>query len=163
VRAGPCKKEFHGYRHLMHDDPNELRMLERLAKRALGEKDPYNPFEPLPTVAEQEAAAAQYVEIKKAQEARRAREQDAGAAAERAKLEAAAEVERLRIEALKVEGQLALEQERLQLAKAEMVLKALVVAAQNPEMTEMLQLAQGLAADVRNSSTTRRLTVKEEP
>lgn len=147
----------------MHDDPNELRMLERLAKRALGEKDPYNPFEPLPTIAEQEAAAAQYVEIKKAQEARRAREQDADAAAERAKLEAAAEKERLRIEALKVEGQLALEQERLQLAKAEMVLKALTVAAQNPEVPEMFQLARSLAIDVRGGSAPLQIAVKEEP
>lgn len=157
------------------DDQNEQRMLEYLARRSRGEKDMYNPFEAPPTPAEQQDAMKQYIAIKQAQEARHAREFEAmrahadtlraQAEAEKMKADAAADVERLRLEAEKNLGQndlererLRLEGERIRMAQAEMVLRAMEMAARNPDMPDLRQLAIGLAQD---AVGTRMLTVKD--
>ena len=100
----------------------ETALLAKLARVAQQQTDPFAPFEAVPTLDQAREAAAQYTEITTAIELRDARDTQAA--------EALAQATHQRSIA---EAQLDLEQQRIDVSKAEAVVKMLDVVGKLPE------------------------------
>lgn len=126
-------------------DPNEEIMLQRLARIARGEATQIGAHGTLPTEEEKLAAAAQYLEIKKAKAAREA----AALAAQQQGHAQHIEEERIRVEDRRVDAEF----ERIQVQKADVIVRAIEAAARNPEIAELVGVAKGLSERLLSGTT----------
>ena len=155
---------------MIPEDPNETAALARLARLARGEKaDPYAPFEDPPTFDQQRAAAAQYLEMKRAIDARTIREQDFALGTDKQKHDQMMEEERLKLEIAKLEASLRAERERvslefakLEIQKAEVIVRAIEAASKNPDASRLVEVAQAMSTRLLGGEPLPALQIEEK-
>lgn len=123
--------------------PAEAAILARLERIGQGLKDPYAPFDPLPTQIEQFQATQQLMELRQNIANREIRTQDHNKALEQQAHEIALSNARLTQEADIRRAELELEYARLDVQKAEVVVRLLEASAKSPEMGEMVRALAG--------------------
>lgn len=150
----------------------ELAIIARLERVAQGLKDPYAPFDPVPTQEEQFRAAQELAALRRAQQERANREQDHAVVLARQAEELATiahtrkmEEARLNLEAEKAKAAADIEYERLSLQKAEVVVKLIEAAKGNAALEAAVQDALGaLTGKLLEGTGARRLLVqRDEP
>ena len=150
----------------------ELAIVARLERIAQGLKDPYAPFDVPPTQDEQFRAAQELAALRRAQQERANREQDHAVVLARQSEELASiaharrmEEARLSLEAERARVAADIEYERLGLQKAEMVVKLIEAAKGNAALESVVQDALGALTGrlLADSGPRHQLIQKDEP
>ena len=138
--------------------PEDDAIIARLMKVAQRQKDPYAPFDPVPTEAEAIAATAQLAEIQRIRDERHARDQDRALAVERQQHEERVHEAQLRLDVLKAEQEWA----RIEVERVGVVVRAIEAAAKLPDRVQRQELVDRLIAGSEALiPAARRIEVKE--
>lgn len=131
--------------------PAEQAIIARLERVAQGLKDPYAPFDPVPTQEEQFQAAQRLIELRAAQATREQAEQaqqhalqQSQRAAEQQTHSMEVERARLKLEAENERARIDLEYAKLEVEKAKVMVGLIQAATQNPEAVAALALTDAL-------------------
>lgn len=139
--------------------PDEQKIILRLERQAQGLKvDPYAPpFEVPPTPQEAFQAATQLAELKRAIEARGNRDQDFELSKDKLKHEQQMEESMVRLEIARLElatqterGRLDLEFAKLEIQKAEVIVRAIEAASRNPDAGRLTEVAETMSTKLLN-------------
>lgn len=119
--------------------PTEAAILAKLERVAQGLKDPFNPFEDAPSQETQFRAATQLVQLRQAIEDRTYSAQGHALAVEKQTHDIEASRARLSFEQQQEKDRVDLEYAKLEIQKAEVIVRLLEAAGKNPDMVSVVK------------------------